>query len=98
MELFRMDHEPVETLWSITLRRRSSSLIGVNGSCIEFNVLLVAAAEFVSVVAAPSPNCTACTPFPVNRTRKPIAAACQVVLGQRGAGSPLVTLHLLHMC
>lgn len=89
MELFRMDHEPVETLWSITSRRRS---------CIEFNVLLVAAAEFVSLVAASSPNCTACTPFPVNRTRKPIAAACQVVLGQHGAGSPLVTLHLLHMC
>lgn len=61
IQLFRMDLKPAEdtpvnNITSAVLYS-GSTLIGVNGSCTVFNILLVAAAEFVSLVAASFPNC-----------------------------------------
>lgn len=56
MNLKRVEDALVNNITSAVLYRRST-LIGVNGSHTEFNILLVAAAECVSLVAASFLNC-----------------------------------------
>lgn len=56
MDLKPAEDTLVNNITSAVLRS-GSTLIGVNGSCTGFNILLVAAAAFVSLVAASFPNC-----------------------------------------